>query len=84
MAKGGYPTSIGKMRQLRIAGFNSQYFGETICVYSLLERFDILRILIINDLLSRKFIADKQTIKLLSRYNTSSYKAYAAFYSFDR
>ena len=32
---------IGKMRRLRTAGFNSQYFDETICVYSLLERFDM-------------------------------------------
>ena len=41
MAKVGYPKSIGKMRKLRTAGFNSQYFGETIGVYSLLERFDM-------------------------------------------
>ena len=41
MAKCGYPTSIGKTRKPRTAGFNSQHFGETICVYSLLERFDV-------------------------------------------
>ena len=41
MAKGGSPTNIGKMRELRTAGFDSQYFGETICFYSLLERFDM-------------------------------------------
>ena len=39
MAKGGYPTSIGKTRTLRTAGFNSRYFGKTICVYLLLDRF---------------------------------------------
>ena len=41
MAKGGYPKSISKMRKLRTAGFNRQYFGEIFCVYSLLERFDM-------------------------------------------